>query len=348
MKIRKTAAFILCFSMLCSVGCSFGKGGSSESDNSTSLSSKAKKYDLTDFSFELSESFTVSKTIDCDDDSVYKYYFTGGGFDQLGVSVPEEYCTAETSIKSLCDIYGIDSGNEKITDVEQEKLDYPGFNAASVCFTREGSSGDKETEGYLFLSVEGQSFEVDMKCSTDKREEAEELMKSIAATARYTGSYKLPTGIQNYDSRFMQISYDPKWAVVELNGTTEDQNTLMLNIRYAYAQDLNHARYPYMKVDISPAGESRDPEAIADDQYAKYQESGLERIENKRGTGEIFGCQAETVSSVVMIGSRKIDTENYFFTRDDHIYCISTFSDITGGESGKDEINELIKGIALK
>jgi hypothetical protein len=348
MKTKKITAFLLCFSILCSAGCSLGKGSSSGSSGGASLSSTTRKYELTDFSFELSEDFTVSKTIDKEDKSVHKYYFTGGGFDYLAVSVPEEYSTAETSIKSLCNIYGIDSGNENITDVEQEKLDYPGFNAASLSFTRKDSSGDKSNEGYLFLSTEGQSFEVEVKSSTDQRENANELMKNIAATAKYTGSYKLPTGTQNYDSRFMQISYDPKWTVIELNGTAKDQETLILNIRYAYAEDLSHSFYPYIKVDISPEGESRRPEELADDQYAHYQNSNLEHIGNERGTGEIFGCQSETVSSVVMIGSRKIDIKDYFFTRDGYIYCISAFSDITGGESGKDDINELIKGITLK
>ena len=346
MRYKRIIAAVLCLSLVCGTGCSLGKNSSSKTVGSSSFSSTTKKYDLSYFSFELSEDFSVKDTKDYNDGSdTYNYIFTGGGLDEVSVyTMGLEQCTAEVSVQAMMESIKSNE-NDTATDIETEKLDVTGFNAAAIHMTNSRDDGDKG-ESHLYLSTEGIQFCVSVTSyAPDNRDNIKALFREIAKTVKYTGSDHLPTEPQSYDCEYFSLKCGPEWYIKKNKITDGEYADVKLS--YYYAQDLEHYYTPLLAISVRAEDEDTDPQKAADKAYESKKESRL-ISELKRGNEEIFGYQAETVSFVLVTGSIKIRYTNYYISENGCLYTVSEGFNMLNEDSSKTELKAILDSISIK
>ena len=112
MRFKGVIAAALCLTLACSTGCSLGKKKESGSESSAHsaysyTSSNKTKYEFKDFTFELSDDFSVEdKNVYPQDGTPYSFKFAGKGFTLFEINDSAvENCDAFVSAKMLYDLF---------------------------------------------------------------------------------------------------------------------------------------------------------------------------------------------------------------------------------------------------
>ena len=336
-------ASALCLTLACSTGCSLGKDSSSKSSSGYSFSSEKTKYDLNNFSFELSDDFSVTEKKDTKTAGIYEYVFTGGGLDEVCVySYGLEQCTAEVSFQAMEE--SIKARNDtSVKDIERDTLDVPGYNAAFVHMTVSRESGETG-ESYLCLSTEGIQFNVSVVgYDLAKRDSIKALFSEIASTVKYTGTEHLPTEPQSYDCEYFSLSCGPEWYIKD---SSKDEET-SIKLSYYYAQDMEHYLAPFISISVSPEDEDNTPKKRAEKSYDSKKESNhTSEVERKKE--EFLGYEAEKVSYALRMGGANTRHNNYFFSENGYVYIVSIGLNLRDEKSSEAEIQTILDTLTVK
>jgi hypothetical protein len=255
-----------------------------------------------------------------------------------------EQCTAEVSVQAMVETIKSNE-NDTATDIETEKLDVTGFNAAAIHMTNSRDDGDKG-ESHLYLSTEGIQFCVSVVgYDPGERDKVKSLFSEIAKTVRYTGTEHLPTEPQSYDCEYFSLKCGPEWYI-KTNKNTDGEYT-NIKLSYYYAQDLEHYSSPLLAISVRAEDEDTDPKKAADKAYESKKESRL-ISELKRGNEEIFGYQAETVSFVLVTGSIKVRYTNYYFSENGCLYTVSEGLNMRNESASAEELKAIMDTVKIK
>lgn len=357
MRYRRIIAAALCLTLLCGTGCSLGKKKDSSSSVSAEIgysysSSKKTKYEFKDFTFELSDDFTVEdKNTYPQDGTPYDFKFAGKGFTSFEVNDSAlSNCDAFVSAKMMYDdLSNDDDENRKVSDLEWEKLDLPGLDAAWVHLTTEHvKEGITEGEAVLYISTEAHYFKVLLSYEDPaKRPEIKGLLMDIANSVKYTSEDRLPTEPQTFDCDYFTLTYPPEWSVKETNGSKNDPNSIELKIEYAYARDEDHYLFPRLSIDVDPLDEDSDPVKRADKSASAKKQSKY-AYDIERGQDEILGYKAETSSYKMDAFDLKGTYRNYFFSENGCLYVITLHARTDIADTHNAELEELLKGLTIK
>ncbi len=347
MKFRKTAAFLLCLAMLTGTGCSISIGGSKSGGN-VSYSSSTKKYDVIDFSFEASEDLDVEDTRERDG-KINKYEFSGDGFKALEVmNCGLDFCTSETYIKSL--ERSITSSNEKkgkSDEFESAKLDIPGLNAAEIFIVNKDKEGE-QGEAHVSLTSEGYRLLISATYDLDDKDSVKQLMEDIAKTVKYTGDFHLPTEPQTYDCDLFSITAGPEWYIKDTIVENEKERGIEdVRLRYYYAQDLEHFRYPLLTIRTIPEDKFNTVEKLIEKQEKNSDESKY-KTNVERGKEEISGYQADTFSFDISLAGIEMRSKTFYFSANGFVYTISISVNPGAEEMNNAEIQTLLDGLTIK
>jgi hypothetical protein len=333
--------------MLTGTGCSVGKK-SSKSGGDTSYSSSLKKYDLDDFTFEVSEDLDVKDTKELDG-KIYDYIFKGDGFSELEVmNSGNSLCTAETYIKLLeRSTTRSNEKNGKNDEFESAKLDISGFNAAEIFIVNKDSEYD-QGEAYVSLTTEGYHLLISAKYDLDNKDRVKQLMEEIAKTVKYTGDFRLPTEPQTYDCDLFSITAGPEWKLWDGTADKDKERGIKnIKMRYYYAQDLDHYYYPMLTIYVVPEDETTTIDTLIENQCERYDESKYQN-NAERGKDEILGYQAETFSYDVSVGDIDMRSKIYYFCANGFIYAINTAVNISAEETNMADIQTLLDNLTIK
>ncbi|MBR4627647.1 MAG: hypothetical protein IKO47_08120 [Ruminococcus sp.] len=353
MRYKRIIAGALCIALVCSTGCSLGKKSSSNSgstDYSYSSTSK-KEYKFSDFSFELSEDFSVKDTDEKSSGATTKYEFSGGSFKTFEVyNYSFSNCTAEVSAQDLYDsLKNEKSESVKHSDIELEKLDIPGMSAACVHVDSDYTDkGVKQTESDLYISTEAHYFIVTLTYEdAGDRAKVKGLLKDIAESVKYTSSDKLPTEQQTFDCDYMTISYAPEWFVRESGGNNKETDTITIKAEYAYATDKEHTYFPNISINVRPEDEENTPELLADKAKENKKKSSLAK-NVERTTGELLGYKTEVCSFTLDTGSISGHYIMHFFADNGYVYGIATAVHTSAAESNTADVEKFLEGVTIK
>ncbi len=344
-------AAALCFAMLTSTGCSLGKKNSSSSGiaDFSYTSDSCEKYDLDNFSFELNKDFSVIDTSkNADGNDIKKYTFSGDGIEKLSISDYTLYpCAADVSVQSLRE--SIDSNeNDDSKDVETETLDIPGFDAAEIHLTH-CNDGLEVGESNLYLSIDGFNLTITaFKYDPGDRAKIKSLLRDIAATVKYTGNEQRPTEQQTYDSEFFSLNCGPEWYIKDMRRDKNDNEYAEIKLSYYFSKDMEHYMSPTLWISVEPdyAYDYGDPKKLADDWYTSQLKSKLSS-EVERGTEEILGYNAETVSYISTLSGTKEKHTSYIFYDNGYVYAIGETLNMRDEEGSKAELKAIIDTINI-
>ena len=354
MKYRRIIAAALCLAMACSAGCSLKLKKSSESVTKISYSSTTKKYDLTSFSFELSDDFSVKDTKELSTDgSICRYEFSAEGFTTFEVSCDTSTicnCTAEVCAQDFYEyLIEKNSEKEKHSDIEKETIDVPGMDAAWVHTVSEYPDDDlKQGESQLFITTEAHGFEIlATYADPGMRESVKELLKDIAATVKYTSGDRLPTEEQSYENDYFSLTCGPEWYIRDRNANKPEVENISIVLAYYYAKDMEHYGDPSISIGVNAEDDEYNAQIAAERSYETKKKSKLSS-EVKRGTEEILGYTAETVSYVLDLGSRKSRYKTYFFSENGCVYIITESLNMRNEEGSRAELKAILDTVKIK
>ena len=333
--------------MLTGTGCSVGKK-SSKSGGDTSYSSSVKKYDVNNFTFEVSEDLDVKDTKELDG-KINKYEFSGDGFRTLEIAnYGCDFCTAEIYIKSL--ERSITYNNEtkgKNDEFESSKLEVPDLNAAEILIVNKDEEGDYG-EGHISLTAEGYRLSISATYDLDDKDSVKQLMEEIAKTVKYTGDFRLPTEPQAYDCDLFSITAGPEWYIKDSAvGNEKERGIEEIKLRYYYAQDLDHYMYPTLTIRIVPEDKSTTVDTLIEKQDKSADESKYKK-NVERGKDEILGYQADTFSFDLSLGGIDMRSKSYYFSANGFIYAINTSVNISAEETNMADIQTLLDNLTIK
>ncbi len=351
MRYNKIIAAALCLSMAFNGGCSAKSEKGSESATVTSNSDGIKRYELTSFSFELGDDFTVKDTRD-DSDGIYRYEFEADGFTTFEVcsdAVCVSNCTAQVAAQSFYeDLMDSNSETEKHSDVEKETIDVPGMDAAWVHMNSEyPDMGVKQGESDLYITTEAHGFWVLATYDDQsKRDDVKALLRDIAATVKYTSDDRLPTEQQSYENDFFSLAFGPEWKMKDIS--SKNGENIIIKLSYYYSQDMEHYVNPSLDIGVILEDKGSAEEA-ADHLYdlRTERESKL-YSEVERGKDEILGYPAETVSYVLDLSTGKSRNKKYYFTENGHVYSITEVLNMRDEEGSKAELEAILENVKIK
>jgi hypothetical protein len=356
MKYRKIIAAALCLAMVCSAGCSLRSKKGSESGTKISYSSTTKKYDLSAFSFELSDDFSVKDTRELSTDgSICRYEFSADGFTTFEVSCDTSTvcnCTAEVSAQDFYEYLMEKNGEkEKHSDIEKETIDVPGMDAAWVHTVSEyPDDGIKQGESELYITTEAHGFEI-LATYDDpgRRESVKALLKEIAASVKYTSNDRLPTEEQSYENDYFSFTCGPEWYIRDMNAKSKstEKDNIDIQLTYYYAKDMEHYYYPRFSIGVTPEDDEYNVQIAAERSYESKKKSKLSS-EVKRGTEEISGYTAETVSYVLDLSGNKGRYKSYFFSENGCVYVITESLNMRNEEGSRAELKAILDTLKIK
>ncbi len=362
MKYKRISAFILCFAMLTSTGCSSGSKNSSSSgisdysnisdsntydSSTTDTSDSYEKYDLDDFSFELSKEFSVEKNDEDDDNNGKSYYdFTSKDLKGLHICTPSfEHCTAEVCVQEMLE--SINSRkDDSAKDVETEKFDVSGLNAAAIHMTNVENNAESG-ESYLYITVEGSELLADITgYKPEDREKVKALFREIASTVKYTGTNQRSTEQQFYECDLFSLNCGPEWYI---DGYEDDSDggEVSLKLSYYYAQDIEHHRAPSLSIEARHHDEMDNAQKSADRNY-EWKKNRKVGSECERSTEVIFGYNAETVSYVQKILYLNQRLKHYYFNENGYLYTITVALNMHDEEGSKSELKDILDTVVMK
>ncbi len=348
MKYKRISAFIICFAMLTSTGCSLGKKNSSSSEVSgiSYTSDSYEKYDLDDFSFELNKDFTVEEKYENDDGTGASYYdFTSKDLQKLSIGTQRfEHCTADVYVQVFFE--DINSRkNNPATDVETEKLDVPGINAAAIHMTNIDDNGESG-ESYLYLTVEGSEMRADINgYKPEDRGKVKALFRDIASSVKYTGTPHLPVEQQSYECDLFSLNCGSEWYIDDYKD--DDSGQVSVQLKYNYAQDIEHYSSPSLLINVRHQDEWDNASKAADEEYESEKKYSFVS-ECERSNEEIFGYNAETVSYVLKTGHINNRIKTYYYNENGYLYTISEALNMRDEEGSKSELKDILDTVVIK
>lgn len=364
MKYKRISAFIICFAMLTSTGCSLGKKNSSSSeisdhsyssdsytsDSSVSDSSASDsyvKYELYDFSFELNKDFTIDKKDEDDDGNNGKSYydFTSNDLKGLSITTPRfEHCTAEVCVQAMLEFVN-SSKNNPTKDIETEKFDVPGLNAAAIHMTNIDDNGESG-ESYLYLTVEGSEMRADINgYKPEDREKVKALFRDIASSVKYNGTPYLPAEQQVYECDLFSLNCGSEWYIDDYKD--DDSGQVSVQLKYNYAQDIEHYSSPSLSIAVCHQDEGDNAQKAADEEYENKKKRSVVS-ECERSNEEIFGYNAETVSYVLKSGYFNNRIKMYYYNENGCLYTISEVFNTRDEEGSKSELKDILDTVVIK
>ena len=346
-------AAALCLSMICSVSCSQKNEKDPTSASGVSTNGNTKKYELSSFSFELSDDFSVKDTRESNDgDGIIRYEFEADGFTTFEISCDAasvSNCTAQLAAQRFYDdLMDLNSETEKQSDVEMETLDVPSMDAAWVHMNSEyPDMGIKQGESDLYITTEAHGFWVMATYDgQSRRDDVKALLRDIAATVKYTSDDRLPTEPQFYENDYFSLTCGPEWKIKDISG--KDAPNTLIKLSYYYAQDMEHYANPSLDIGIILEDKGSAKE-VADNVYELRTERESKLYsEIERGKDEILGYPAETVSYVLDLSIGKSRNKIYYFTENGHVYKITEVLNMLDEEGSKAELDAILDTVRIK
>lgn len=377
MKIRRAVAFVLCLAVLSVSGCSKNDDSSSKTSTGTtaagvtdstvdvtkaeSLTEPAsaavpaevpagrKGYQTPFYSFDVDEGLTVSNTTD-KDDGVWEYTFSGGDF--LELEIQGAYNEALTPVAALK--YDTEDFDEKynISDFELEVIEEAPYECAAYFYTDERDTDSKGNRFCCYqMAYQSIAFTIEASYSLENEEKVREEISKIISSVRYISDKMLPTEPQDYDTPYLSLHYDPKWAIS--NEVKEDlANGILVSTRFCYAQTDDPQKYlfPNMTLRVKNNGGKENAFTLAGEQYESNSKSKI-LTDVKMNEDEILGHKAELVSSIMgkedKAPEKRYLLKTWYFDFNNMVYIITTSVHLDS-ESDQQDIDELLSGLTIK
>lgn len=318
-------------------------------------SSGKTKYELLNYSFEISDDFILEYPDNIEEDYQGKLTFSGERISKIEVSGSgTSYGTAEFNVRET---YRTMLDNESCTDTAYEIIPSDIFNVCAYHYRKTVS----EKIGYECVSnyeitYQTNSFKMTAFYSSEDKDYALSVLEDIALSAVYTSDYMLPTEPYTFDSKYFSADCKPEWIVDENPKERLDDDGCgeYYNAKICYAEAESDAEYAIsVKLKVEKPKNNRTPLMCADIAYTNMHEKGSESIkydELERGQEEIFGYKAETFSfKVTADGSLGISwaQKTYWFDKDGYVYSVSVRNDASD-KSTAGVADEIVKSIKIK
>jgi hypothetical protein len=376
MKIRRAIAFVLCLAVLSVTGCSKNADSSKTSTGTTAAvvtdsagdGTKAesrtepataavpaevpagrKGYQTPFYSFDVDEGLTVSNTTD-KDDGVWEYTFSGGDF--LELEIQGAYNEALTPVAAVK--YDTEDFDEKdnISDFELEVIENAPYECAAYFYTDERDTDSKGNRFCCYqMAYQSVAFTIEASYSPENEEKVREELGRIISSVRYISDKMLPTEPQDYDTPYLTLHYDPKWAVSR--DKKEDlANGALVDVKFCYAQTDDPQKYlfPNMTLRVENNGGKENAFELAGNQYKNNSKSKM-LTDVKMNEDEILGHKAELVSSIMGKEDKapedRFCLKTWYFDCNGMVYIISVSGHLDS-ESDQQDIDELLSGLTIK
>lgn len=317
--------------------------------------SSKTKYELLNYSFEISDDFILESPDNINEKYEGRLTFSGENIPRIEISGSgTSYGTAEFNARET---YRSMLDSESCADTAYEIIPSENFNICAYHYreTDHPTSGMECISNYEII-YQTNKFNIIAFYSPENKDYALSVLEDIALSAVYTSDFRLPAEPYTFDSKYISVSCDPKWIIVENTEESLDEdgcgNIYTASIDIAEAD--SDAEYAVkVKLSVDKPKNDRTPSILADMTFTRLYEKESKNIkfdELERGQEEIFGYKAETCSYKITTDSSTDICwfqKTYWFEKDSYVYSVSVRKDASDKSSDK-VMDEMIKSIKIK
>lgn len=313
------------------------------------------KYELLNYSFEISDDFILESPDNIEDDYEGELTFSGENIPRIVIKGSGTSCgTAEFNAEETYK-YQLEN-NKTCTDAAYEIIPSENFNICAYHYRETGNptSGMECISNYE-ITYQTKQFKMTAFYSPENKDYALSVLEDIAKSAVYTSDYTLPTEPYTFDSKYISVNCKPEWMVNsnDKESLDEDGCGRYYSAEIFYAEAESDAEYAIsVKLKVEKPKNDRTPSILADIAFTNANEKELKNTEFddlERGQEEIFGYKAETCSFKITVKDSGTCwfQKTYWFKKDGYVYSVSVRKDASDKSADK-VIDEMIKSIKIK